>query len=393
MPESNKSKVLIFIEGKFPTEKAYGITTVNTVRALEEIGYEVFIVSFNSLEVGKQKKFSATHYFIPESHLARIIRGRAYKSFGFLSKICWWISRTIAIRKAEKMILNIQPSIIWLRDRIPSRKIFDFSDRATFVLELHQLIKKSEIRTLSKISPSKLLVAPISDLIKRDFEEYGLKFTEVESPMGVNLEQFSSKLVENPSANKMDSSKKIVLGYFGKIAPNGYSKGVEDLLDLARLHKRMNFLSNILIVGASQKECEDLNSNLNYGEDRFLSIDIFPHLSHSEAINKMQSCDILVLPAASPDHYVGSPIKAIEYAATGKPILAASSQANRSVFNSTFQPFWYEPHNLDDMHLRLKEIIESSRLNEVFLESRNFAATRTWANRTQRIIDSVNKLS
>jgi hypothetical protein len=43
--------------------------------------------------------------------------------------------------------------------------------------------------------------------------------------MGVDLTQFVSKESNHPA-----KSKKIKIGYFGKLAPGGFSKGYEDLI-------------------------------------------------------------------------------------------------------------------------------------------------------------------
>jgi glycosyltransferase involved in cell wall biosynthesis len=393
MDKSGKAniRVLLYVEGRYPTEKAYGVTTRKTVQSLERLGFRVFTMSFNDIDDPNTSTQSSLAYFFKESALGLFLRKRAYSDFGILSKIFWWITRYLAARNSLEQIQQINPTVIWMRDRVPATIIAKLPKQTKIVLELHQNLKISEIRKIAKLEKTRIVLAPISKIIESNLEKSQLNLVKVNSPMGVDIEMFKSKISKYDSINtNQESDAGPIIGYFGKVSPNGYSKGIEDLLELARLHRDMKFESKFKIVGPTENEVLTLNDILSSIEYAGVNISVTPHISHKNAVELMLRCDVLALPTVNSERYVGSPIKAIEYAATGKPILASRTKVNVEVFDSTFQPFWYEPSDISDMHEKLLTILQSGQLDEVEVQSQQFAETRTWTKRTQRIVEALN---
>jgi glycosyltransferase involved in cell wall biosynthesis len=103
----------------------------------------------------------------------------------------------------------------------------------------------------------------------------------------------------------------------------------------------------------------------------------------------MQKCNILVLTSPKSNAYHGSPIKAIEYAATGNPILAARSTANEGVFTGGVTPFWYTPGDIENMHAAVVQILKCDDRELEGKKMRAFAESRTWRARTKKVLDQV----
>ena len=62
------------------------------------------------------------------------------------------------------------------------------------VIEIHQIVKKSDCSQLAKIAQrKKLLVAPISSVLLEKINEIKSDFNLVYSPMGINSEMISNR--------------------------------------------------------------------------------------------------------------------------------------------------------------------------------------------------------
>ncbi len=385
------TRILIYVEGRYPTEKAYGVTTEKTIQSLEKFGFSVFVVSFASLDNKSKSSHGTAHYFLDESQIGRFFRRNAYKGFSLRSKFFWWVTRVLAAKNSREIVKKIDPTVIWMRDRTSCNLMRSAPKQTKFLLELHQILKKSEVKKITRLGDNRIVLAPISKIIESNLGKRELNTRKVYAPMGVEIEMFKPSKLEIASLETSLKVKQVpILGYFGKFAPNGYSKGVEDLLELAKLHRDISFKSEIKIVGPTEREIYLLKTILSEDDYVGVNISLIPHLPHLEMAAVMLGCDVLVLPTVNSDNYVGSPIKAIEYAATGKPILASSTRVNRDVFDSTFQPFWYQPNDIEQMHEKLSLIIGSTKRRDIYRESRQFAETRTWEKRTFRILESLD---
>lgn len=384
-----RTKVLVVILGRYPTEKAYGVTTKNTLGTLESLGVETSCVSypdFNKTDLPKG------FYTFHEGRIARFLRFQSYKSFGYFGKACWKVTTYLALRQIPKLIQTHSPSVLWVRDSRVLKKLPRGNSPLKVILEIHETASPSLISEIRKLGENKIVIAPISQIILKQInaliEE---KYQVVLSPMGINPAYFSER-IETKDFRTISKENPVVIGYFGKLSPNGYSKGVEDIFDLAKLHEKIEFPSRIHLVGLTSSEIGAVSKSLQdsgVSKDRY-SLEL--HKLHEDAIRVMSSCDILLLPKQRSNSYVGSPIKGIEYAATGLPILAARSDANLSLFDGSIHAFWYEAGNIQSMHKAVISIIECADLDKFASESRKFAFSRSWLERSDRLLQAALKL-
>jgi len=385
----NKINILIVIMGRYPTEKAYGVTTKYTIEAIRALGGNPYVVSFQDFENGVQEPQTIA---FSEGKLAHFFRLNSYKGFGPISIICWKLTLYFALRQLPAIVSNINPSIIWMRDSRIMRFVKGFGNQTTYILEIHDGVNESILRKLLKEDPTKVLLAPISKIIESQLKNrLDTRYKIVHSPMGINPDLFISEN-EIRNFNNVSNEHPLRLGYFGKFAPNGYSKGVEELLELVIFHHKIDYPSRVQIAGLTRTEKLHITTLFEANKIPKNKYKLDEHLAHEVAISEMQKCDVLVLPGQG-GPYVGSPIKGVEYCATGRPIVAAISDANLSLYAGEFEPFWYENADVNSLHQAILGVSRSQDLEERAQKSIKFAQERTWVIRTSRLIDSINLLA
>jgi glycosyltransferase involved in cell wall biosynthesis len=212
--------------------------------------------------------------------------------------------------------------------------------------------------------------------------------------MGVTHESRS----ENEMAVEIEKhygarEKPLTIGYFGKLAPSGISKGYEDILDLSlELSKKIKDFK-ILFIGIGISELQMLMNEIEHrGVDRD-KILIQTHLPHSKNLELMKNCHFLVLPANKDPKYFGFPLKALEYVISLRLIIAGDTQINREVFVDEFQPIWYGRNEIS----KLADLVASCHnlefLKKYLVSGVKYAEQFTWHRRTTKILASIQDLS
>jgi glycosyltransferase involved in cell wall biosynthesis len=189
-------------------------------------------------------------------------------------------------------------------------------------------------------------------------------------------------------SNKKTSPVKI--GYVGRFAPGGYTKGIEDLINYANFSQTMNLNNEITLVGATESEIETYNSlRISLGiSSKYLKIR--PHVSHSMAVKMMSNFDALILPKYSSEYYIGMPLKLLEYLASGRITIIANIDLYTRFFNQSFKPFLYTPGDLISLDYSLNSALNDKKLREKLNAGVNFASNFTWQRRTSKILRSYD---
>jgi glycosyltransferase involved in cell wall biosynthesis len=381
--------------GAFPTRKAYGVTTLKTLECFTKKGIQGTCISFPG-QPGATFTEEATpaqlmNFAVNKKSLA--LRKFSKSKNSYFSIISWKAYCKLSIRDSKRRILDLNPSILWMRDTTlmdiePIR-----NSRQLLVVELHQIPGRKLVKRIQKFPADKILLAPISISIMDYLERLNLNNHVIYSPMGVDPEMFKPIDTNGCPTRFNSQTKPIRIGYFGKLKPGGYSKGYQDLIKLGNLHQAIEFNSELLFVGGLDYELK--NFQLEIEESGILKsrTTIIPHLPQAKAIELMYTCDFLVLPKPESKDYSGFPLKALEYAATGVRILAASSKVNHDVFGEKFQPFWYDSGDAQSMHLALLDGMNAPSDIGDTVRSQEFAFSHSWEARTSSILSQLNTLS
>jgi len=209
--------------------------------------------------------------------------------------------------------------------------------------------------------------------------------------MGIrfNASEFESNIKKSLSENV-----EIKVGYFGKISPQGYSKGIEDFLDLIKQvredPKETNF--KFQIYGFLKSEESALKKLIENRSLREADISLRAHTPHGESMRNMKMCDIFFLPSPSNDKYVGFPLKALEYFYFGGRIIAADSSIHRDIFGANQQPFWYTQGNSNSAYSSLLLCAKKKFTQKEIREMSLFLKEFSWEQRTKSILEGAEVL-
>jgi len=211
------------------------------------------------------------------------------------------------------------------------------------------------------------------------------------APMGVRTETLATKydvetFLDNLVARKW---RNLHVGYVGKFNPQGYSKGVEDLFELARLFQSRSMGHRITIVGIPANQIQKLIDKRDTLKIKAEILQFEKHLSHTDALAKMKLFDILVLTLPNNQIYNGMPLKLLEYLASGRITIAAKSDLTQKLFLDDFQPYFYESGDAENF---LKQVAIAQRDQELpsrILSGIIFSAKYSWEARTKKILLAI----
>jgi glycosyltransferase involved in cell wall biosynthesis len=383
-------RIGILLSGRYPTEKAYGVTTNSTVKCLSDMGHSVYVVglpSSYSEDIPTVENFTILQY--KETGFTKFLKSRAFASHGIFSQANWWIYWRILAVLNKSMLSKLDLDLIWIRD--PQMMRFA-TNVQRMILEIHQNfdLKKLTKRVFTS-SRSKVVIAPISQSLLKKFKGSKLENFTVFSPMGINLEDVSGdeeaighiNLLMNAIRNQ---ARPLKVGYVGKFYPNGYSKGIEDILGLMSIRSIKNIPVEISLTGGTQSEIELVLEHIRASNLDQTHLHLNPHVPHKRALEAMRNLDVIVLPSPSSDKYMGFPLKCLEALATGKIVVVSRTKIYEDVFNQQFQPYWYSPGDVDSLSNSIEDAISDPDLRSRIIGGLAFSKGFTWMNRTGRLI-------
>jgi glycosyltransferase involved in cell wall biosynthesis len=389
-------RVTFLILGKYPTQKAYGITTTETIRSLYEMGVEVTVFSIDPEDTVDPVTAKYTPAYFIETTLSKIFKKLAFAGTGAISKISWRIYWRLTEGKNRQQILEINSDIFWVRDIQALRMV---PKKSRLVFEVHQLPNKNwNLRGWLERRPKGFVVAPISKQIEASLLELCPGISTCYSPMGIRINQilgdeFDSQYFARFNTLRSDNFKGLRIGYVGKFFPNGYSKGVEDLIGLAILNRDLRLGYQISIKGGQSREVESLiEFALNQGL-RTDEVVISGHMDHQLALAEMAKQDVIVLTCPSSPKYVGFPLKALESIATGRIVVAADCVAYRDIFNLDYQPYWFVQNDAASLANTILGAVTDPELSHRIRLGKEMASEFLWERRTRRILNALAECS
>jgi glycosyltransferase involved in cell wall biosynthesis len=387
-------RVAYILGSRIPTSKAYGVTCRETVKVLIRETHLVRVYGYSSRYTDADFQFMEKLIEpLNSSFLSRFLRAQGGKGVSNLHKIFWKIGLSIDFYANVRKFLEFSPDYFWTRN--PEIAIFLLRKvpKSKVILEVHY---RSRLITSKKFIKyiDRVLFCPINSDLERYTCSINQKFSVFQAPMSIDMSYLAT---ENEvkgfikSLNNVDNQG-LNVGYVGKFTPGGYSKGIEDLVNLGIFYHSIKSKSVVHIVGGDTTEVQTLKEILSQMGDAALQINVSGHLSHSEAIEVMKSMDVLILPLPRSSKYDGSPIKSLEYCAVGKIVIAAKSDIYEQIFTAEYQPFWYKGQSSESLHNEIQNALLSSNLQERILAGVNYASKYTWESRTRAILGRVENL-
>lgn len=323
---------------RFPTEKAYGVTCLKTVEQIHKAGSKAHIFAFQSNYTSKTAINCAVIHEFKESTFSQFLRKFGSSGNTRLNQASWKVSLLLTINRNIDSVLGVGPDYIWLRDPVIAARILKKYEKI-IILELHTSLSKKNARILKKYKKRKIF-SPISKQIMTTMQQFFRIPHIVYSPMSIDPRYLATRSEVNSNIDHFFGTwkKNSRIGYVGKFSPNGYSKGIEDLIALGKLFADLESDASVAIVGGSITEVKLLQEFRGQLGLTKKNLRILPHVEHGEALKLMSEFDVLVFPAPRNSKYDGMPIKALEYLATGRHVVMADTSNHGQIFDASFQP-------------------------------------------------------
>ena len=384
-------KILFIVISSFPTQKAYGVTTRQTMIAAKSLGHEV-----NSLTL--MSDYSDSDYdeiaknikYLKSNKINDILKEISFKSTNYFSRVAWVAMQNLIVKFNYRTINEIKSDLIWCREERTALTLRKLFPNHPLVVEIHSSPQNKILNQLAKSSKKdSLLIAPINEnlmsLIKIDFD-----FKKCIAAMSISSDLLQDKVsicnfVESISSQHKRNEVKV--GYVGKFFPGGFSKGYEDLIDLAVFYKNNLIERKISVAGGLENEVSEVEKkleSLNLNSD---NIEITGHLKHSDSLAKVKSLDVIVLPEPRDPNYLGSPLKSYEACALGRILVVAECKINRDQFGDSEFIYWYRSKNVESLANVIDLALKDRLLCEKIIKQIEFAKQHTWEVRVKSVLD------
>lgn len=361
---------------RYPTEKAYGVTVGNTVSVLNHLNLKTTILVWGTAENDSfqndiesvTSKSSTSGFNIKIKLVAKsaFIFQMIRKGFAILSSKCATNGETI----------------LWTREPLVLLPHAIFSLNKKYMFELHHSISqftKVLIKLIAKRHQVKILALTHSAL-----RDYATSFKDIEIyevPMGVPQNFFE--------VQRLSQSEKFVIGYLGKGMSSGNDNRIDRIIIGAVLLKSIERIE-YWFVGLEdnyEKSLRDLIVNLQLDPVKFRFI---KQVNHTDIPRILMGFSVGVIPyPKSKYNDERFPLKALEYAASGLPIIATDTQANHRLLNDAFTNF-FDENSSEEFANAVLDLYESREVHEAkSSKAREFAKEFTYEQRAKKIIDLI----
>ncbi len=387
-----ENRIAFVMSARFPTEKAYGVTNRESILALLKKNYEVKIFSkpsnytdLNFQEIQNNLQPST------EDFIDRLLSKIAYKGTGFISRFAWKTEAKLILRKNFMLIKRYNPNIIWTRESEIANFLIKKLPRVKVVLEIHSKQNPEKYKKILRFK-TQIVFCPINNDIKNYLLTFFPKNCNIENAsMSINPNFISSLDEVSNFVGKIHARENKVLqvGYVGKFAPGGYSKGIETLLELAKYYQinKQNFRVNV--IGGSDNELirfKILKDNMDI-TDSFLQIS--GHIPYYKVPEVMKKMDILILPNPLSQEYDGTPLKLLEYLAVGRIVMLSNALNSLQFLQDKLTLYVFESGDARDLANKIELAIKEAKLESNLLAGVNYASQFTWDRRVSNIIKKL----
>lgn len=370
--EQNFNSHFIFIlASRFPTEKAYGVTTEYSAKAVVNQGYRSTIVTpFFDPHLPTANKVDTIG-----QNIAKLFLNKKYFKFIFLRFNIFLIFYAILIRFRYKS----KEYVFWTRDIYLSLILAIFSNKIV-ICEVHRTPAGIQFILLKLLSIKKnVLIAPISNFL----EDRILLNKErmIIAPMAVNLSE-----IKFFNTRPIKRRKNIV--YVGNIESGNIRLDLKNLISVTRLMLKTNPEWTFEIIGISINQVEQSGHFVNSPNLKFLG-----QLPRDQVMKKLKTSTIgIVLYPDLPWFHDSFPIKIVEYSAAGLAIVATNTISHRRILSAK-RCLYFEPNSSGSLYNAIIKLIENKPIQiELSSNSKNWSKKLTYENRVSAVITTAMSL-
>jgi glycosyltransferase involved in cell wall biosynthesis len=366
---------------RYPTKKAYGVTIGNTMFALSELGISNSIVTLGKYQADI---FGNTITSLEENPI-RIPR-RLYNYLPeIFARTAYMLNQLIYAFYFSKAKKNFEDnSYFWTREPITLLVHSLISQNSHYLIELHHSIGKisrAVIKQLARKNEVKIIV------LNKESEKY---FSKIFSNIKVQILALGVPRAFIDVA-RTNNQKDFLVGYLGKGISNGHDNELAEIVYACKdlyLEKNIKF-TFIGLEPYYKKNLKKLIFTLGIEENKIFFID---HVVHSQVSQELAKLNLGILPYPESTYNAERvPLKALEYAAIGLPIVATDTKAHRSLLNETFTLFYKKGDSeaLARGILRIKN--DDERNASMSLNAREFSRGYTYDERALKLLQFLRE--
>lgn len=366
-----KYQINFVLLSRFPTEKAYGVTTEYTARALSNTGFKVRIITPKIFHKGKSKLevISRMEFF------ARFLLSNNIKSLITLRFNIFILLYTFSIRLKSLRSCNV----FWCRDIYLTYLLSSFSSDL-YVCEVHRTpvgLQKFCLKTISR--RDNVIVAPIANFLPRNFKLHESR--TVLAPMAINQEELDF-------LSKSSEPKDNTIIYVGHAYSLNYPLNLNLLNEAARAILELYPKWKFQIVGIEEDFFQ-----LNITSPKSQNLELTGLISRNEVINKLAKASIGLAIYPNNKWFQDSfPIKIIEYSAASLAIIASDSTSHNRVLDKE-RCLFFEIDSVKSLVDRLDCLIKNKKLRtRLAKNSRTWCQNYTYENRVEAVIEKLKTL-
>ena len=366
-----KKNVWFVFDVRYPTEKAYGVTTNFTANAIQNLGaYDVTVMT-SKLDNRFSSSVNSIEIVMPFSK----IREFGLKQNHLISKFTFNAWKYLYPLKLFKVIKR-KNSLIWLRD-VRMSLIFCFF-RYQVVCEIHRepsVISKFELKVLKSMSNA--TIAVISDELRTKLK---LKYkNSVIAPMSVNENELIREV-------KNHNSEKFIVGYVGSSHSSGNKLSIDTIVEAARFLGKTDPKIEFRFIGFSVEDVDEHN-----GESYPDNIKFFGRLARTELLRELDLFNVGLVVYPDTKYFFDSfPIKIVEYAARRIPIIASNTKAHQRILGKD-KALYFELNSSASLIKCISELATNEGIGELISENGfNWVKSLTYENRAQNILTIAN---
>ncbi len=376
-------RIFILVPLRYPTEKAYGTNIAYTAEAFASLKEDVTVIS-NGISTTDQlnnKIIGTENWLTKKIKVLESTNSKSLRKIGFYSLqvlFSFYASRLIRPGKDKKVIITRLPMVAFL-----SRFLVK---RATVILELHHLPSIFEVILINSVH--KQIKTCVTNI---DFQNQ-LVNVKWKSKVSI-IPNSAPDIFHELGLIRRGFKSPLIIGFAGKASSSGNDNDLQVAVRLVIKYPEIREKVRFVFIGCEKSFVTQMIELMEINLVPKDSINFIEHLLHDRLVNEIKKFDLALIPYPDSPYYERSfPIKVIEMAAAGVPMLASNTKAHRRILGMENKLLFQPGSELSlkqriDFLLENPEVLSEERIRLLSLFSEN-----TYRNKARKILEmsSVN---
>jgi glycosyltransferase involved in cell wall biosynthesis len=373
----------MILNSRYPTEKAYGVTTSKTAEALQDQGYLVEIWA-PSVETIHQIPHLTKNLISNRNRVIIQLVNSFSERVGFILQ--FFICLGLVVKSSHSLQ---RKAIFWVRDPYLCLGLLFFTRKIPIIFEMHfpmrRLVKKT---MLFGVKRKRILIGALTEMHRQSLDRGANAGGTFILPMAAPDAFF--EVGRNRVGN---TSNHPVVGYLGKATSSGNENGLTDFLKSVRLAQDRGLHAQFWLAGIEEHHKFGLREKAKELGIRNEYLEITGHIDHDLIPELLKNFDFGLMPYNESNYNsYRFPIKSVEYAAANVAILATSTVSHLQILNPSVAVF-YDPSNPLDFVLKLEDLLKHPKLIQVLREgAMAWASNYTYYNRVKVASEALQNL-